>query len=1099
MTVPARYRAFISYSHRDGAWGTWLHRGIERYRVPAALVGRKTRAGPVPTRLFPVFRDREELPTAADLGRVIEEALAASDYLVVICSPRSAQSRWVGEEIRQFKALHGEDRVLAVIVDGEPNAADQGQPDDECFPEALRYRVDASGALTDVRTEPIAADARDTGDGRDDALLKVLAGLLGVNFNDLKQREAIEARRRARRAQIIAAAMAMLAVAAGVGGIFAYLQKIEADDARSVAEDRRVEAEQARRNAVIERDAALVAQSRFLADRARAEIGEGDPSLALLLALEALPQDLAAPGRPFVPAAAAALSSAMQGRTDLAFLPHRGAVTELGVSPDGGWSFTAAIDDGLYLGDAAGRQIVRLARLDGGQLHWAGFSPDSRFFATETSDGVTVWRVGTSPEKVLQLTAAQLYDIPSDGFPNIGGAAFSPDSSRIAVIETTGRLSVIEIERGTRRSALLDGASDDQRWFTLGWTEAGISAVHDFNILDLVDPEDISVVRRVEVPEVAGSRFGANIVVAPGARRILLTNDLATALVDPEGPRVLASFETDDGKAIRFSPDGTRLLVPDRRAGTVGRLRVIDAETGQETHRLPYAVSGWGPVDIAVARDGRTIDEVYSGAIYRRDLATGEVIASRSVLPVDGGGAFFARALALADGALLLGTWRDAGAVWTPDPAAESVLIPHDGEAFERMAWVAGGERLLLAETSRVPALADPVTGALVARLGSDSALAQEIAVSPDGDLIVVPAENAPMAVYRASTGALAWTHGCRVLTAPRFVSVGLVVPSGCEPGVFMTLLDPSSGQKVRSYRYQPPEDDMGLSYARLVVEGTGGVLFAATSADMFIDVPARVVMFPALHDAPPVEALSREGRVDHIVRAPGGPVLATFDDGWLAALDSETGTVLWQVEAGEGRVRLYTGGDGRFAVTIPDGFGDAGSQRIWDLETGEIAAELGDLRGLGVLPDPVFGPAGRWVQLGAPSGVGESAGRVVLWDTTRREVSAEAAMPGFFGPADLLPDGRLLARAEGRALGLWDPLSLQRLATLLEGRDTVDAVAFSPDGKRVAALVPEEATRIAPLPVFDQRTLDVARRLAGRTLTSAERNRFFLPSAPVQ
>lgn len=1094
MTKEPRYKAFISYSHRDSDWGAWLHRGIERYRVPSALVGRKARSGEVPRRLFPVFRDREELPTASDLGRVIEDALANSAYLIVICSHQAARSRWVGEEILQFKRLHGEDRVLAVIVDGEPNASDQGRPEDECFPEALRRQVDPDGALTDTRTEPIAADARDTGDGRENALLKVLAGLLGVNFNDLKQREVIEARRRARRAQAIASGMAALAVAAVLGGVFAYFQKIEAEEARGIAEERRIEAELARREAEAERDAALTVQSRFLAGRARAELVDGDPSRAILLALEALPRSLADPDRPLVPAAAAALTSTLQGRTDLAYLPHGGMVSDIGVSPDARWTYTAAIDEGLYLGNGKGKQVARLMRLDGRQLHWAGFSPDNRSLAAETDTGVTIWRVGEAPEVLLHLSATDLYDTPPDGFPNIGGAAFSPDGTQIAVIETTGRLSVIQIGSGARRSAQLNGAGTDQRWFTLAWTIAGIAAVHDFSILDVIDPDDFSLIGRRDVREVSGSQSGASVIAAPGAARILLTNDLATTLIDPAGPHVLASFETEDREAIRFSPEGALLLVPERRSGSIGQIRLIDAATGRERARHPYGRSGWGPVDTAVAGDGSFFDEVYSGAIYRRDIATGAVIAARSVLPVDGIGAFFARAASLENGALLLGTSRDAAAVWTPDPRAEPVLIPHKGEAFERMAWVDGGNRLLLAQTSEVPALADTSSGALATRLGTERALAREIAVSPDGALIIVPAENAPMAAYRAETGTLAWTYGCRVLEAPSFTSAGLIVPSGCNLDAFMTLLEPVDGSVRRVYRYDAPGDTFGLTSARLIAEGDNGTLFAATSTDMFSDVPARILVFSSQPEPVSVEAISRPGQVTDLMRAPGGPVLVMFDDGWLAALDPETGAVLWQTAGGEGSVRLHTGGDGRFAVTVPDVLNDSGSQRIWDLATGKIVAELTDLRGLGVLPDPVFDPMGRWVQLGAPSGIGESTGRVVLWDTERREITASAQMPGFFGSADAAQDGKLLVRAEGRSAGLWDADDLQRMATLVEGSDTIDAIAFSPDGRRIAVLVPEEGTQIVPLPAFDQSMIDLARQLAGRTLTDAERNSFFLP-----
>src|SRR5262249_5363291 len=90
-----KYWAFISYSHHDQSWAEWLHRVIETYRVPKRLVGRESMNGPVPKRLYPVFRDRDELPASADLNERVTTALAQSYYLIVICSPRSAVSRWV--------------------------------------------------------------------------------------------------------------------------------------------------------------------------------------------------------------------------------------------------------------------------------------------------------------------------------------------------------------------------------------------------------------------------------------------------------------------------------------------------------------------------------------------------------------------------------------------------------------------------------------------------------------------------------------------------------------------------------------------------------------------------------------------------------------------------------------------------------------------------------------------------------------------------------------------------------------------------------------------------------------------------------------------
>jgi MTH538 TIR-like domain (DUF1863) len=183
-----KYWAFISYSHADEEWAKWLHKSIETYRVPRKLIGRKGPTGEVPRRLFPIFRDRDELPGASDLGGKIKEALTSSRNLVVVCSPKSAVSKWVNEEVKTFKRLSQQDRVLCLMVDGEPNAA----PDSgllECFPPAVRFQVNANGELTTEPAEPIAADARPGKDGKANALFKLLSGILDVGYDELKQRE----------------------------------------------------------------------------------------------------------------------------------------------------------------------------------------------------------------------------------------------------------------------------------------------------------------------------------------------------------------------------------------------------------------------------------------------------------------------------------------------------------------------------------------------------------------------------------------------------------------------------------------------------------------------------------------------------------------------------------------------------------------------------------------------------------------------------------------------------------------------------------------------------------------------------------------------
>jgi eukaryotic-like serine/threonine-protein kinase len=227
----ARYRVFLSYSHADTGWARWLMRRLETYRVPRRFQGRAAPIGLVGPRIVPVFRDRDELPTTSSLGDTIRAALQESATLVVICSPAAARSRWVEQEITEFKRLHGERRVFAFIVDGEPKA--EGTADD-CFSPALRREIGVDGRLSAVPAEVVAADARSAGDGRKLAFLRLVAGLLHVGFDQLRQREL---QRRNRRLTLVAiCSVAGMALTLGLAAV-AWRARNDAQRRQDRAED----------------------------------------------------------------------------------------------------------------------------------------------------------------------------------------------------------------------------------------------------------------------------------------------------------------------------------------------------------------------------------------------------------------------------------------------------------------------------------------------------------------------------------------------------------------------------------------------------------------------------------------------------------------------------------------------------------------------------------------------------------------------------------------------------------------------------------------------------------------------------------------------
>ncbi|HWT13732.1 MAG TPA: toll/interleukin-1 receptor domain-containing protein [Allosphingosinicella sp.] len=218
-SADVRYTAFLSYSHKDAAAAGRLHRRLEAYRLPKRLAGSQGTRGVVPDRLWPIFRDREELPAATDLSETVREALARSNSLIVLCSPDAAQSLWVAEEIETFRRLHPDRPILAAILDGEPP---------HCFPAALR-----AFGRDGTWHEPLATDLRRGRDGAHLGLLKLVAGITGVGLDQLVQRDAARRIRRVT-AVTIGALAAML-----IMGALALV----ALDSRREAQRQRAEAE----------------------------------------------------------------------------------------------------------------------------------------------------------------------------------------------------------------------------------------------------------------------------------------------------------------------------------------------------------------------------------------------------------------------------------------------------------------------------------------------------------------------------------------------------------------------------------------------------------------------------------------------------------------------------------------------------------------------------------------------------------------------------------------------------------------------------------------------------------------------------------------
>ena len=401
-----KYRVFISYAHRDGEWAHWLHRALEHYRAPRTPF----RSGRQAHRIGRCFRDEEEL-RSGELGPQIERALAQSRSLIVVCSPNAAASKWVADEVRQFKGRRGDRDVYALIVDGKPHTGNA----DECFPEPLKRRVTLEGRVTDEPAEPLAPDVRVL--GKDGALLRLVAGLMDLDFEDLAQRELRRRRQQRRRAVVLTVVGASL-VAFGVTGI-GLAWRLNQD--------------------------VMLARSRLLAAASTAELSKGHVDNAALLALLAAPPPQAKVQPSLDSQRALDAAGVFAGQTKAVLPDLTSNVTGIRISSDGRYVFTADETGTLLVYALANAEL--LMRIGGGATnsHRAVFDVSAsggHLAVALRGGGAEVWSTQTRQrEAKLDTTAGELR--------NVSFVSESADGeARLLLVSSEGEIASADLKQG---------------------------------------------------------------------------------------------------------------------------------------------------------------------------------------------------------------------------------------------------------------------------------------------------------------------------------------------------------------------------------------------------------------------------------------------------------------------------------------------------------------------------------------------------------------------------------------------------------------------------------------------------------------------------
>lgn len=174
------YYAFISYTEKDEKWAEWLQWNLEHYKIPTKVRSEKK---DLPERIRPVFWYKNDL-AGAHLSGAIKKELMQSKYMIVVCSPASANKAWVNDEVRYFKEnLQRDNRIIPFVVGGVIKA---DNPDQECLPLPIR--------CLPREKELRCIDVREYGKSK--ALVNIVSSLFNVRFDVLWDRYRREQRKR---------------------------------------------------------------------------------------------------------------------------------------------------------------------------------------------------------------------------------------------------------------------------------------------------------------------------------------------------------------------------------------------------------------------------------------------------------------------------------------------------------------------------------------------------------------------------------------------------------------------------------------------------------------------------------------------------------------------------------------------------------------------------------------------------------------------------------------------------------------------------------------------------------------------------------------
>lgn len=1031
VTEAAKPKVFISYSRRDTGFVDKLNAALQDLNVEPQI-------------------DRSDIYAFEDWWKRIEVLIGQADIIVFVLSPEAIASETCQREIDHATALNK--RIAPLVL----------RPVDErCLPEVIKrlnfvYFTDetafnrnvgqfAEALQTNigwVRKHTEFGMAARLWDGAmrprglllrspllDDAELWLASRPHGVPSPTEDTQYFIYQSRRTttQRRNILTASLAIgLVTAIGLSGV-AYWQKQTAVEQRSIAESNRQQATR-------ERDQALIAQSRFLGEKANVAIGKQDFAAAALLALEALPEPEAKDPRPVVDGVASILQEAIEQLHERkVFAGHGAEIWSANFSSDGKTLVTASEDDTAKVWDAAtGKPLVTLTgHLRG--VRAANFNPDGKIVVTAGLDGARLWDAESGQERAV-LVANDSHGVQY--------AEFSPDGK---IVVTVGEYVQLWSADTGAEIRVLGGRGDSGKHAAFSRDGILVAVAANDNTARLWN-----VATGQATATLKGHTRSLNwVCFHPDGNRVLTASDDGTARVWDAAAgletAVLTGHENYVWRAA-FSPNGSTIVTASQDLTA----RLWDAETGKQTAVLNGHAST--VVDARFTPDGKTVVTAsIDGTARIWNAETGDPVAV-----LDGHLDGLSSAVINLEGTLVLTASRDKTArLWrlrSKDAAknGDPIVLAEHKNAVWSLAFSPNGKTIVTGSADQTARIWDVTSGKAVAVLRGHKNMLCQSSFSPDGSLVLTSSHDRTARLWNSATGeqiAVLEGHGSQVCSA-------VFSPNG------KTIATASF--RDRTARLWNTDT---RRVSAVLTGHTGAVSKIAFSPDSSLVATSSEDGTARLWRTATGEELK--------ILRPAGDAVALAD-----VLFSPAGTQL-AVAANEATVRLYDVASGqqiaaftgdkymiRSIAFSPDGktiaIASLNSARLWDIATGSQIANLKGSKPKSTSPYP-----------------GESTAFFVTVG---------------FSPVGKT----VLTTSEDETARVWNAIDGSELMVLRGHTGRVSSGAYSPDGKTLATASDDQTTRLWHGAVFSlQALINKGLAEVPRCLTETQRVDLYLERLP--